>query len=1334
MRVGILASLLLAPATLANANEQTPITQQNEQVPFNVVANVSERDILLTPFKPLHEESIINAVNQARAAFDNFTEEQKAIIGDADLDLLEAKLDYIEAHAALVQKLNGIKAAINQLTVTSPTLLASVPNVRADYDEVIEGLATIQEEFRDALNVNPNEEIKGQLQYIHNNESENIVVANKTVTNYKTLETLEQEIIRPKEFIETHISNLQSLTKDTYKTVIGEAQTAYKALNANQQKIVAAYPVGTDLTAYEVFKKAEDVMIAVGKADQLYTTILTTNYTSVSSLRSKMKDLENALKIISTEFEHLLEGNPAIITQLEKVYHLVEAIDSLKVENYRKEENGVTTLKKLEDDYADIDSAYTPRVFNHHKLVDAINDVKAADDVIQLISELTIDDATTLQKATESYNNLSTTQRKLVPTDIYDDLQSFQQNNKSAAAVMKMIDGLKPSLDSTFLSRLNAAHASYEKLSDEGQKHVTNIATLTQLEQFKPVIEKVVNLKLPSSIKEEVDKYETAVTEARAAYTTAKSIDISSLSSELQALLNSTLDVADTKLQTAETDILRAKGIVAAIEGLTGADPAILLSKLNEARKLYDDKLATSANAKKLVHNYSALVALEKQYTAVLKVTKDIEALTSYYNKTSLLSRIQAVQKSYDSLGDNKSYVYNQDELTALKPVADFMLGVNALKPKESTYEEQVAKLKTDYENLEAQFTADAYKPMLDMLKDKYYSKLKTAKDNLDAAKQVVEEIVKLQALTDKTKVGETITEIKNLYKKVKQKNLVTNYKDFQAIEKDYKKASKVIKLITNLPQATLADAKNYAKKVDAAKKAYDKLTEAQQKYVTNYSSDLSPVIEAARVIGLIAELKTSSKDYLAKLDEAKKKYAELSEDNQKKVVNASLLTDGDAMKASVEDVEALIRAAIPTATDYIQKLIDARQAYDGLSKDEQRMVSNIKDLTTREKAVKPVLKLTEDIAALDPSNATKFISQYKSALKAHEKLSFADRALVTNEQRLVTELAPIFKVMEQISLIKESSKTFVEDVTKTRAAYNALSAGQQAQISNYARLLEQELNVQGGARVDEMIRAIKGSNPKEYVANVKAAREAYNALSSANKKGVTLINDLKEEEKYIKPVEVVMQLIDGLSNPRNDMAKQVTSIQKALAKLNSEQQSFVANMSDYTDLASIIHVYELIQKLNPSDKYYFGNLQAAQTAYGKLSAEEKMRVTNYYKLQEAITNVEGVENVINTIAGLSSSSSTYFADVEKALDLYKALPSALKKQVHNYDILKNAEKSIKNAQKVMNTIDQIDPTVRSFESKVKSARKAYDKLAPEEKMLVTNYTFLTRYELELGL
>ncbi|MEC1177754.1 hypothetical protein P9B03_04595 [Metasolibacillus meyeri] len=1345
VRVGVLAGLLLAPATLANANEQAPIIQQNEQLPFAVVANITDREVLLSQFKSLEERSTPLALETARAAFEGFTVEQRDVL-ENDLDLIEAKLEYLESHAESMQNLRNIKAEIDTLAVTLPTLIAKVPSVMDDYEAELEELARIQLAFRTKFDESASDQkiaIKGALQYADNNEPQNVTLAKQIVTNFKKLEDFEKDIVLPEAFIDNYIKNgqLQALVKDTYKAIIAAAKTDYGALNANQKKMLAAYIVEDELTAYQVYKNAEDVEKAVEKADQLYTTILSTNYTSVSSLKNQMKNFEDALDVIGEDYKDLLQGVPAIIEELQNVWSLVEAIDNLKVDDYRTVDDvtNLTILNKLDADYGEIDSNLKIRVFNYNKLFTAINDVAIADAVIGLIDLLTIGDPDTLQKATDAYNKLSATQKKLVPAETYNHLKNFQQDNRSAASVVKAIDALKPSLDSSFLSRLKAARGSYDKLSTESQQHVSNIVTLTELEKFKGMVETVVNLKLPSSTEETVAQYESAVANARAEYELVKNIDISSLalSNDLQTLLTSVVQAADTRLQIAEADIARAQEIVTAIRGLAGVSVDVLLEKLSDARKLYDEKavpnetLGTSANAKKLVHNYNVLVTLEKQYTAVLKVTKDIETLPSYYDKTSLLGRIQSVQKNYSSLGTAmQAYVYNKEQLNKLAPVAQFMLDVNALKPKDANYGANVEQLKTDFEAIKTSFTAEIN--LLKMLNEKYVVKLTTASTNISGAAAVVTKIEQLKLLTNDT-VGKEIADIKAAYKAVKQKNLVTNYKDFQAIEKNYKAASKVIKLIDTLPTATQADAKNYAKKVEAAKKAYDKLDSAQAVYVVNYNT-LVTVIESAQVIGMIADLKTSSKDYLTKFEAAKAAYEKLSETDKARVVNADILTTGDGMKASVEQVEALIDVAVPTATDYIDKLIAARNAYDSLSKDEQRMVSNIKDLTAREKAVKPVLKLTEDIAALDPSNTTRFISQYKSAIKAHEKLSFADRALVANEQRLVTELAPIFKVMEQISLIKESSKTFVEDVTKARTAYNALSAGDKAQVSNYARLLEQELNVQGGARVDDMIRAIKGSNPREYVANVKAARAAYNSLSSANKRGVTLLNDLKTEENYIKPVETVIKLIEGLSNPRNDLAKQVTNIQKALAKLNNEQQAFVTNMSDYTDLSSIVHVYELIEKLKPSDKYYMGNLQAAQTAYGRLSAEEKMRVTNYYKLQEAITNVEGVENVIRTIAGLSSSSSTYLTDVEKALDLYKALPSALKKQVHNYDILKNAEKSIKNAQKVINTIDQIDPTVRSFESKVKSARRAYDKLAPEDKVLVTNYIFLTRYELELGL
>jgi phage shock protein A len=114
--------------------------------------------------------------------------------------------------------------------------------------------------------------------------------------------------------------------------------------------------------------------------------------------------------------------------------------------------------------------------------------------------------------------------------------------------------------------------------------------------------------------------------------------------------------------------------------------------------------------------------------------------------------------------------------------------------------------------------------------------------------------------------------------------------------------------------------------------------------------------------------------------------------------------------------------------------------------------------------------------------------------------------------------------------------------------------------------------------------------------------------------------------------------------------------------------------------------------------------------------------------------NVAEAQVMINLIASLSRKSSTYVADVENALKQYKELPSALKKQISNYDVLKQAEKDIKAAQKVMKQIEELDATARSYESRVKSAVKAYEKLTEEQKQLVANYNLLQNAVSELGL
>ncbi|MEO4054140.1 hypothetical protein [Solibacillus sp. CAU 1738] len=1362
VRVGMLASLLLVPATLASANEevnteQTPVIQEGEQqqVPFNVLANATDRDILISRFSEFHEGSSVNEIASLRDLLNGLKDGE---LEATDIELINAKLSYVAEITTLTEELKTLKLEIDKLTLTSPTILTDVPAARAEYDRLQGELNLTQTTMKQAIEANTSADktvLTEKLTLLNNTEEQNIAYIKKYVTNLDTLTSREKAIKKPQQFIEDYIdtNKLTTLEKDTFATDIKEASDFYAGLSPDEKKILAAVKVGDEeVTPYKLLQDAEAIKKAVEKADALFETIKKTNFTSAAAFKTKVTELQKAVEVVGEDYTHLMQNDVAEIQNYLQVLEVINGIDALKPsaeETYREDVN------KLLIEFDSISTSVLKSfVTNHKDLLEAQANIDKAVKAEELIAAMTIENAaTTLKIATDGYNALSPTQKKIVNN--YEVLQAMQKNNTSATSVVKSIDSIKPTLSSSFVSKVNAARLAYEKLGDpvvEGeepklsnsQKLVTNIQVLTTLEQFSDVTSKVLGLKMPKATAESVAAYKTAVTEAATAYAKAFTVDISSLPATTKTALEKLLADANKKISTANTDITRAEQIIAAIDELSSTDPAAapLLERMAIARALYNEKyvaataekpaVGTSADAKRLVYNIATLTNLEKQYKTVMKVINDINALPQYYGKTSLLSRIKSVQKAYDSLGSMQSSVYNVGVLKALAPVEKFITEVNALKTKDENYEAKVNALTTTYNELLTSFADEEYAPLRKLLTDQYYKKLNEATTSITAATTVINSINALKTASG-AEVGKLIEQIKADYKKVKEKSLVTNYNDFKIIEKNYSTANKVVILIEKIPTATKANAKDYAKKVEDAKKAYDKLTNVQNIYVTNYAN-LSSVVEAAKVIGVIANLKTSSKNYLTELAAARAAYDALTEVDKEKVINADLLTEGASTEASVQEVIDLINIAVPTATDYLDKLVAARNAYNSLSKVEQNLVTNIKDLTAREKALKPVLDLIDDINKLDPANAKNFISQYKSAMKAYEKLSYADRVLLTNEQRLTIELAPIYNVMEQISKISQSSKTFVEDVSKARAAYNALTPVQKAQISNYVTLTDHELNVQGGATVDNLIRAIKSSEPKDYIANVKAARNAYNALSSANKKAVTLVNELKAEENYIKPVETVIDLISGLSNPRNNLTKQVASIQKAMAKLNNEQKSLITNLDDYTYLSNVVHVYELIEKLKPSDKYYIGNLQAAQSAYGKLSPEEKQRVTNYYKLQEATTNVDGIQVVINIIAGLSSSSSTYFADIEKALDQYKGLPSALKKQVTNYDVLKLAEKNMKAAQNVIKQIEQIDPDVRSFESKVRSARKAYDRLTAEQKPLVSNYIFLTQYELELGL
>ena len=172
--------------------------------------------------------------------------------------------------------------------------------------------------------------------------------------------------------------------------------------------------------------------------------------------------------------------------------------------------------------------------------------------------------------------------------------------------------------------------------------------------------------------------------------------------------------------------------------------------------------------------------------------------------------------------------------------------------------------------------------------------------------------------------------------------------------------AKEVIALIQKIGTVTYTDAcKN---RIDAARKAYDALSEAEKKQVTN--------------------LKT--------LTEAETRYDELKK---------------AAQKANAEKVETLIKAIPSPVTKQSKSAIGkARKAYDALTDEEKKLVANLAVLTKAEAAYAKLTATKTDLAkaqavidaiqALPPSPDAKALEAVR---KAYDRLTARQKLLVDN-------------------------------------------------------------------------------------------------------------------------------------------------------------------------------------------------------------------------------------------------------------------------------------------------------------------------------------------------
>ncbi|OBW58833.1 hypothetical protein A9986_07765 [Solibacillus silvestris] len=1342
LKVGLIAGLLITPAIVAQAGEaeasETP-------TPFNVVASITAEG-LLNSFKAVNEESTSATLTQERTIYNTYKDDE--IYADI-MPLIDAKLTYLEKYTQLKQDAAKVKSLISKLTNSNKNLVADRKAALEAIENLNASLENAGSELSNAVNGNAGTFLETLLYYGENGQTD---FNNKYVTaaSISHLQSFEEQTTAIEQFIENHISPIttlmaqESFSKESFISVVANARNEFNDITDLAFKNVLKVQLVENNTGIEQFIKNAESDIKKSQTVEDKIKDLVDNPPTATTFNSKVNALVKEYGQL-TAVQKKLVPNADELKPYENVLNVVYEITrisklSANTEGFREEAENVGTL------YNALDPLDTRLVVNYDKLLEMQAAIEIAQKVETEIAK--IDSAKYEEKssivtdARAAYNALSTIERKYVLKELLDLLTSWEKSTATAATINKQIDAIKTDMFAnmddekltdtkkrsttiSFITKVRTAESSYAKIEENERELVSKRGILEAFIPIVDIVDKVVNLNVTSSTYlEDLTTAENKLNEWDSLKEAIPSDDTENIE-KLHQFLTSYL-----RLQKEEQSIAAKLDADILVYDKT---ELVDLRQIDAAREKYN---SLSANGKRLVKNIKVLTEIEKSNKAVLSTIQAISKIDVMAK--DFTRKATTAETSFNKLAEPmQGLVYNRNKLVELLPFAKLMLEIDAIRSTTAEFKVNLSKVQNDFANMFKDYNAPS-EPVTDLeniqlrLFTEYGKKLKGFETIVSDSFSMESRIDALQ-----TKSGEAfitdLAEVSAAYKKLDSatKRNVGNAKVLTELERDYKASLKVIELIEKLPVHT---DRNFPSKVAAAQKAYERLTDKQKQDVYNYGSKLSDLLKVADLINRIEKLRVGSKTYEAEVAAIRADYAALSVQEQELVHNITKLASAEQGVSDAKKVVALIDAAIPTAEGYIQKLIDARNGYDSLTKSDQRLVTNYKDLTTRERGVKPVLKLDNDILALDPSNARTFISKYQSAEKAYEKLTMSERALLVNSEKLLGDLATIYNVVNTINSIKLSSKTFVEETAAARALYNELSAELATQVSNLPILQEHELNVEGGAKVDAMIRALNAAPANEFIAKIKEAREAYKSLSSANKKGVTLEPELKEQEKYIKPIEAAINAIEGLSNPRNDLSRQFNTVNNALKKLDDKQKEYVTNMDQYSNLSNVIHVYTLIAGLKPSDKYYQGNMEAAKLAYDKLSEEEKLKVTNYYKLQEAVLDMTEVQKVTTIIASLNSSSSSFGTDVTNALAAYKALPSGSKRQVLNYSVLQQAEKDLKAAERVIKQIEDLDATLRTYASRAKSAKTAYERLTNDQKSLVKNYNKLQAAIFELGL
>ena len=456
---------------------------------------------------------------------------------------------------------------------------------------------------------------------------------------------------------------------------------------------------------------------------------------------------------------------------------------------------------------------------------------------------------------------------------------------------------------------------------------------------------------------------------------------------------------------------------------------------------------------------------------------------------------------------------------------------------------------------------------------------------------------------------------------------------------------------------------------------------DAEKAKITKILANAAVLINNAKSAEEIAEQLSDAKADLDKL----KTSAELAADEKTQ-------TDADAVKA-------LIEALGDVTLEKKESVEAARNAYDALSADAKKLVSNYDVLVQAEKAIQTLeaKKQQEELknqmdaaAAASVSSAITAIKEVtldkrgvvEAARAAYNTLTEDQKALVTNytdltaaenriaelvqeaadkaeadkaeqakQEALKTKAQP---VVDAIAAIGEVTLDSEEAITAARSAYEALEADVKAKVTNLSDLVVAEKNLAllkaekesqdkdaaAAASVSSAITAI-GEVTLDKRGVVAAARAAYDTLSDVQKSLVSNYKDLQSAESKI--ADLVKEAADKAEADKAEQAKQEALKTKAQPVVDA-----IAAIGEVT--------------LDSEEA-----ITAARSAYEALEADVKEKVTNLSDLviaEKDLAALKAAKKAAEDLKAQQEEAKRQQEEAKKALEeAQKAQDAKLKEQ-----------------------------------------------------------------------